>query len=230
MTATAACVDCTRPLAEVVSRYPAAARVFQSHRIDFCCHGHQTLEEACREQGRDPAPICEEVKGALAAVDADAGSKANLSTEALIAWILEKHHGYLRRTLPMLAPLAAKVARVHGDHNPNLVEVERIFVGLKEALEPHLDQEEAVLFPELLSGRPDPVVVRRELDGMYADHLEAGEALAKLRHLTDDFTTPDWGCGSYRLLMTELEALEGDLLAHVHLENHVLMPRFVQAQ
>lgn len=225
-----ATIDCSRPLAEIVSRHPAAARVFQTHRIDFCCHGHQTLEEACKDQGRDPAPICEEVKSAVAAVQADAGTKADLPTDKLIAWILDKHHTYLRQALPMIAPLAAKVARVHGANNPNLEEVERVFVGLKEALEPHLDQEEAVLFPELLSGRPNPALVRKELDNMYEEHLEAGEAISRLRHLTDDFTTPDWGCGSYQLLMTELETLEGDLLAHVHLENHVLMPRFADAK
>jgi regulator of cell morphogenesis and NO signaling len=37
---------------------------------------------------------------------------------------------------------------------------------------------------------------------------------------------PEWACTSYRTLLSELAALEGDVLRHVHLENHVLMPRF----
>ena len=222
-------VDCSRPLAEIVSRFPAAARVFQTHRIDFCCRGHQTLEEACRETGRDPAPICAAVHGVVSEVAADVGSKASLSTQALIGWILEKHHAYLRNTLPALEPLAAKVARVHGAHNPNLIEIHRLFRELRDAIEPHLEEEERVLFPAILATRPDPALVRRELEGMFEEHLEVGRALADLRRLSDDFTTPEWGCGSYRWLMGELEALEGDLLAHVHLENHVLMPRFAPA-
>ena len=224
-----ASIDCSRPLAEIVSRFPAAARVFQAHRIDFCCRGHQSLEEACRETGRDPKPICEAVHAAVDTVAADAGSKAALSTRALIGWILEKHHAYLRSSLPTLEPLAAKVARVHGGHNPNLEEIHRVFRELRDAIEPHLDQEERVLFPELLAERPDPALVRAELAGMFEEHLAVGRALADLRHLSEDFSTPEWGCGSYRWLMGELEALEGDLLAHVHLENHVLMPRFTAA-
>jgi regulator of cell morphogenesis and NO signaling len=53
--------------------------------------------------------------------------------------------------------------------------------------------------------------------------------LARMRELADGFRTPEWGCNSYRVLMAELEALEGDILRHVHLENHVLMPRFAPA-
>lgn len=222
-------IDCSRPLAEIVSRHPAAARIFQANRIDFCCRGHQTLEEACRDDGRDPAPICDAVHRAIEAQAGEAGGKASLATGDLIAWILEKHHGYLRDSLPVLEPLAAKVARVHGPHNPKLVEILGIFRELRGAIEPHLEQEETVLFPALLSTRPDPAVVRAELASMFDEHLAVGRALASLRHLSDDFSTPEWGCGSYRMLMHELEALEGDLLAHVHLENHVLMPRFVAA-
>jgi regulator of cell morphogenesis and NO signaling len=226
MTAT---IDCTRPLAEVVARHPAAARIFQAHRIDFCCHGHQTLEEACRDAGRDPEPICAQVHAAVSALASDTGSKASLPTDELIAWIVGQHHAYLRASLPAIEPLAAKVARVHGPHAPNLLQIHRLFRELREALEPHLDHEEAVLFPALRATRPDPVLVRAELAGMFEEHLAVGRALAELRHLSDDFTTPASGCGSYRLLMTQLEELEGDLLAHVHLENHALMPRFTAA-
>ena len=56
-----------------------------------------------------------------------------------------------------------------------------------------------------------------------------GTLLARMRVLSDGFTTPEWGCRSYRILMGELETLEGDVLRHVHLENHVLMPRFAGA-
>ncbi len=37
---------------------------------------------------------------------------------------------------------------------------------------------------------------------------------------------PEWACNSYRALFSELQALETDVLQHVHLENHALRPRF----
>lgn len=47
-----------------------------------------------------------------------------------------------------------------------------------------------------------------------------------MRDAAEDYLIPDWACTSYRTLFAELERLEGDVLRHVHLENHVLMPRF----
>jgi regulator of cell morphogenesis and NO signaling len=61
---------------------------------------------------------------------------------------------------------------------------------------------------------------------MHEDHLAVGDLLARLRELSDGYATPDWGCNTYRVLMAELETLEEDTLRHVHLENHVLAPRF----
>ena len=44
---------------------------------------------------------------------------------------------------------------------------------------------------------------------------------------SDDFTLPEWACNSYRTLFAELKQVESDVFTHVHIENHVLRPRFV---
>jgi quercetin dioxygenase-like cupin family protein len=50
--------------------------------------------------------------------------------------------------------------------------------------------------------------------------------LERIRVASDDLTIPSWACGSYRMLFNELQAAERDTFTHVHLENHVLAPRF----
>ena len=52
------------------------------------------------------------------------------------------------------------------------------------------------------------------------------QILTRICEAAEDFTVPDWACTSYRTLFRELSALEKDVFTHVHLENHVLMPRF----
>ncbi len=214
-------------VAQIVTEHFVAARVFQKHQIDFCCHGDVTVAEACRGRPLDPEQVFAELEAALPATGADAAEEdpRALSTAALVARIVDRHHGYLRRQLPLIAPLVSKVAQVHGGRNDKLAALAEAFLELKQALEPHLEQEEEVLFPALTARRPDPEIVRRELDRMRADHLAVGALLERIRALTDGFTIPDWGCNTYRVLMSELEALEADVLRHVHLENHVLATR-----
>lgn len=213
---------------DVVARFPATARVFQSYRIDFCCHGEVKLEDALRGRAERPEEILAELEIALRAPVAASDPPADgLSVPALVGRIIERHHGYLRRSLPLIAPLVEKVAAVHGDRDPDLRALHQTFSGLREQLDPHLDEEEAVLFPLLMSRTADRARVASELGRMRADHLEVGALLGELRRLSHDFFTPEWACRSYRLLLAELEDLESDLLRHIHLENHVLMPRFV---
>lgn len=220
----------TDTLAAIVARHPASARVFQAHRLDFCCHGEVTLEEALRDRPGSAERVLREVEEAIRALDGEVATEdvTALSVAALVSRIISSHHAYLRRQLPAIEPLLHKVARVHGEHNPKLVDVAGAFDQLKRAIEPHLDEEEQVLFPDLMAREPDRTKVEAELGRMHADHLEVGKLIGHLREQTDDYATPEWGCRSYRLVMSELEDLETDLLRHVHLENHVLMPRFVQ--
>jgi regulator of cell morphogenesis and NO signaling len=220
-------LDRSATVAQIVTEHATAARVFQKHGIDYCCRGNVTVPAACQDRQLDPEALFAELDAAIP-VDGTAseGDLRTLSTAALIARIIDRHHGYLRRALPYIEPIAAKVASVHGDRDLRLQEIHTVFRELAASLEPHLDEEEAVLFPALMSSGRDDGVVQREVERMHQDHLAVGDMLARLRALSDGFTTPEWGCTTYRVLMAELEALEADTLRHVHMENHVLVPRF----
>jgi len=57
----------------------------------------------------------------------------------------------------------------------------------------------------------------------------AGEALARLRSLTEGYRPPADACNTWRALWAGLEALEGATHQHIHLENNVLFPRAANA-
>jgi regulator of cell morphogenesis and NO signaling len=221
-----AAIDPETTVAQIVTDFPAAARVFQKHRIDFCCHGNVPLPQACAGRGLDAGAIADELSHAVAEDDGRLPEDvAGLATPELLAYIVRRHHAYLREALPYVLPLAAKVARVHGERNPALEPLHQTMQALERALLPHLEQEETELFPGLASGT-EPAWARRQLASMFEEHVAVGLLLGTARDLSGGFSTPEWGCKTYRVLMHELEALEADVLRHVHLENHVLAPRF----
>jgi regulator of cell morphogenesis and NO signaling len=220
-------LDLHTTVARAVLDHSECAAVFQRHRIDYCCKGSRSIAAAAEERGIDQAVLMTELRRAIAErrddQDVDPGL---LPTPSLIAYIIGKHHDYLRKALPFVHGLGAKVARVHGEREPRLVELATVVAELCDALMPHLDMEEQVLFPALMARSPHPALVATELGAMHDDHLAVGALLSRLRDVTDDFRLPAEACTSYRTLFGELEVLEGDILRHVHLENHVLMPRF----
>jgi regulator of cell morphogenesis and NO signaling len=144
---------------------------------------------------------------------------------ALVAHIVDHHHSYTRRTLPYVVALLAKVAGFHRARNAKLAALCDAGEELADAVEAHQEDEERDLFPALLAGAPVSDAIRRELDRALRHHSELRVLLARIRWLADDFTVPAWGSRSYQALMEELEALEKDVLEHVHVESLVLLPR-----
>lgn len=219
------------PVAQIVLNHSECAPVFQRYKIDYCCKGELPLVRACAERGANVQVVLNELEAAIAARGPAAGLEAkDLTTPALIRHLVQRHHRYLRDVLPFLVPLARKVAPVHGAHSPNLLDVRDLLEELAEAMLPHLDREEQVLFPALLAERgPYDDIIRAELNSMHDDHLAVATILEALRNAAHDFTLPESACTSYTTLYRELSTMEADIFQHVHLENHVLMPRFDDA-
>jgi regulator of cell morphogenesis and NO signaling len=59
---------------------------------------------------------------------------------------------------------------------------------------------------------------------MIHEHDDAGEALRRLRDLSNGFVPPPDACNTYRAYFDGLADLEQDLHKHIHLENAVLFP------
>lgn len=212
-------------LGDLVAENPGAAGVLDRLGLDFCCHGDRTLGAACEEAGLDPADVAADLDASPgAASDAD---WTTLSASALADHIVATHHEYLRAELPGFDALAEKVRGVHGERHAELEEVRALVGALVAELPPHLDAEEAEVFPAVpaLEGSQNvPPSVLERVAELTAEHDEVGAQLARLREITGGFRAPDDGCGSYRLLYDRLAALEADTHLHVHKENHSLFP------
>lgn len=218
--------DTNQPVAQIVLEHPETATIFQRLTIDFCCHGHQRLEEACAESGYDANAVIRELEAAIAARKGPTDDPRALPTPALIDHIVNKHHAYLRTALPTVVGLSNKVAAVHGVRDARLYELASMVRELSGALLPHLDEEESTVFPAMRAERPDLAAIAKILNEVESEHEEVGALLASIRTAANDYIEPEWACSTYRRLFSELVRLEADTLRHVHLENHVLAPRF----
>ncbi len=221
---------------QIVARHPQTARVLESLGLDYCCGGKRPLAEACRAKGLDSAAVVSQLEEALAEPSPERDWTSATMT-ALADHIEQTHHEYLRRELPRTTMLLKKVSGVHGDRHPELNELVPVFTGFCRELYDHMMKEERMLFPwlrRLEAGAPKAQLPGWSVSGpvscMMHEHDDAGDALARMRELTQDFTPPEDACGTYRALYSALAELEQDMHRHVHKENNILFPKAISAE
>ncbi|HXH58167.1 iron-sulfur cluster repair di-iron protein [Iamia sp.] len=218
-------IDANTSLGDLVTADPGRVMVLEGLGLDFCCHGERSLAQACTEAGRDVGRVVALLEAATVGPGA-AAEWATLDPAGLVDHIVVTHHAYLRREAPTMASLARKVLGAHGERHAELGAVTATYARLWAELEPHLDEEEATLFPAI---REDRAVVADDVRHLEGEHEAVGALLDELRTLTGDFTVPDDGCASYDAFYRGLEAIDRDTRLHVHKENNVLFPAVAAA-
>lgn len=223
------------PVGEIVAENYHAADVFRQYGIDFCCGGHKTLEEVTLKNGVAADEITEQLEQVLATSKIDSEDYSNWSPEFLIDYIENTHHQFVRTKVPQILAYASKVAKVHGSRHPENIEIFNLFNLLSQELMEHLSDEEENVFPLIKKyttakhkgddNLMDSSVFESALDKLVADHEEAGDLVAQIRKLSNDFTPPEDACATYRILYQNLEGFEQDLHKHVHLENNILFKK-----
>ncbi len=219
-------------IGDIVAAQPLTARLFEKVGIDYCCGGKQTLAAACARKNLDPATITAAlttiVQLASAATVVDA---AGMSLTELADHIESTHHAYLKEELPRLVEQAERVAYKHGARDSRLAAVATTTRELAEEMISHMAKEERILFPIVRAlERGDTGAVHcgsiaNPIAQMEHEHASAGDAIGRLRELTDGFTPDTEACNTHRALLAGLAHFEADLHQHVHKENNVLFPR-----
>ena len=223
---------------EIAVTNSGAKRVLEEAGVDYCCGGDKPLHDACMKAGVSAEEILERLRENPKQVGPDETNWSTAALRELTRYIVTKHHGFVRGTVPRVRELLAKVKAKHGRNHPELADIEKKFLDLGQELSMHMQKEEQVLFPyiERLEGdvlakrspeQPFFGTARNPIRMMMQEHDSAGELLQEMRKLSSGYQVPKEACESYRELYRSLEEFESDLHAHVHLENNILFPRTV---
>ena len=223
-------------IGEMVAGDYRKAEIFRKYGIDYCCGGKKSLEEVCQKKSLNTAVIREELDEIDLRPEKQEQDFETWPPEILADYILEHHHRYVNEAIPVLLELAMKVGRVHGEKHPELIHIALNFNSIAKELQHHMHKEEQVLFPYItkmatakITGKrlspPFFVSVENPIRMMENEHESAGNIMATIRVLSNDYSTPEGACTSYKVLFAKLVEFEADLHEHIHLENNILFPK-----
>ena len=220
-------------IADIATTHPATIKVFQRHRIDFCCGGKVPLSAVCAERHIDTEVLLGELDATLS-VHEGSTDWAHAPLADLIGYIQRRFHRPLDEELPRLRAMMDKVVSRHGARLPEtLLPLQATLAHLNDELAAHMAREDAVLFPAVVALEagvaPDRTTdwtwIDEPIAVMEAEHASAGAARARMAELTGGYTPPADACPTFRGLYHGLSELEREMHVDVHLENHILFPR-----
>jgi regulator of cell morphogenesis and NO signaling len=229
-----------KTLAEIVTDNIRSAIIFEEAGLDFCCKGKRSLKDACADKNIDVQKIVNEL---LNLSDSGNGTQnANdWQLDFLVDYIMNNHHQYVRRMIPVITLHADKVASVHGKNHPETLRIADLFFAVREELQSHMMKEERILFPQIMQMVlnqkensqffPPPFgTIQNPIKMMEFEHTSAGDALHQIRELSNNYTHPDDACNTFKALYSELKEFEEDLHKHIHLENNILFPKSIELE
>jgi len=226
-----------KTVAEIVTENIKTAHIFKKYGIDFCCGGGRTIVEACAKKGVDYTLLEKELAEVDKVVD-NGFDYDKWDLHFLIDHIISVHHKYVEESIPLLLQYADRVAKVHGHHYVEVVEINSLFHEVAQELSAHMKKEELILFPYinqlvkaekegLTPARPHFGTVNNPIQMMEYEHENAGDIFKSIAKLSNDYTPPEEACNTYRALYAKLEEFEQDLHKHIHLENNILHPKAI---
>jgi len=226
---------------EIALSNPRARHILEDAGIDYCCGGGKSLQEACFKANVPAKQVLWRLRQSKAQVAEGESTWTNAPLAELTKHIRERHHSYVRGSIPGLRGLLAKIREKHGGQHRELAEIEKLFGDVAREMLMHMQKEEQILFPFIDTmeraangeGAIEPPffqTVKNPIYSMMQEHDSAGELMRQIRMASGGYKAPADGCTSYQAAYQGLEEFEKDLHLHVHLENNILFPRAVEME
>ncbi|PVW15836.1 iron-sulfur cluster repair di-iron protein [Marixanthomonas spongiae] len=230
-----------KTIGQIVVEDYRTAQIFKNHKIDFCCQGNRSIEEAAKKRKLDAKLLLNEIMDMQQAKTEGTTDFSSWPLDLLADYIEKKHHRYVEEKIPILKQYLNKLCKVHGDKHPELFEINEHFIASAGDLAAHMKKEELILFPSVRKmvnakrtnssmEKPHFGTVQNPVQKMMDEHEVEGERFRQIDELSNGYTPPADACNTYRVTYALLQEFENDLHEHIHLENNILFPKAVELE
>lgn len=226
-------------IGEIVKTNYKTSDIFKKYGIDFCCGGGKSIAKVCQDSNLDQEEIVKEVKKMLQTTKDEGLPYDEWPIDLLATYVQKIHHKYVEEAIPVLKEYLAKIAKVHGKHHPELLEIKALFDGCAGELAMHMKKEELMLFPYIQklaklqesTATPwqAPVFgsIKNLIGEMEDEHTAEGDRFRTIVQLSNNYTPPADACNTYLVAFQKLREFETDLNLHIHLENNIMFPKAI---
>jgi len=107
-----------KPIGQIVAEDYRTAQIFKNHKIDFCCQGNRSIQDAAEKSKIDAQLVIDEINAVQQAEQEGTIDFKSWPLDLLADYIEKTHHRYVEEKISVLKPYLYKLYRVHGERNP----------------------------------------------------------------------------------------------------------------
>ena len=173
------------------------------------------MSEVCKEKNIDYLAVSNDLKKIDSENIQSSHKFDEWKLDFLVDYILNTHHEYVKKSIPVLLEYTNKVSKVHGKEHPEVITIANLFIEIAEELNGHMAKEEQILFPyikqlvtskskEDLVGHCAFGSVKNPINMMEHEHELVGDLFKTISTLSNNYTPPEDGCATYKVSFLKL--------------------------
>ena len=210
------------------------ASVLHHFGIDFYDYPEFKFAETCLNKGLKPELVIAGLEDVIEEDHEHFQYLMSLPVDVVICYLKHKHYSFIKQTLPYLAKL------IHSypiNNEPSIIkDIRSKFPVFVEDFIRHMHQEESYTFPFIqdidgaIKGRINFSKLffslkKDSIEEIAQNHLDQDDIMLDIRNLTNNYALEKEHPVLLKVIYSELQSFEKNLIIHARIENEVLLPK-----
>ncbi len=210
------------------------ASVLHHFGIDFYDYPEHKLAEVCQQKGLKPELIIASLEDVIEEDQAHLQYLMSLPVDVVICYLRHKHFAFIKQTLPYLAKL---IDSYPTKNEPAIIkDIRMMFPLFVEDFIEHMHEEDNTIFNYIqevdsaVKGKLNFSKIffklkSNSIKNIAHHHIGQDDVMIGIRELTNNYTLTDNSPVLLKVIYSELQAFEKNLIIHSRIENEVLFPK-----
>ena len=223
-----------KKLTDLIEENYIYASVLHHFGIDFYNYSEQTLQQVCLEKNLNPAIVIENLESVNQKGEEHDLSLISFPLDLIIEYLKHKHYIFIKQTLPYLVKL---IECYPSNSKFDIVEdIKVVFPLFVEDFVEHIHEEEDTFFKYVLLldkatkktvnyGRLYYAMEKNSVKEFAKGHEVHDDVMAGIRSITNNYQIKSDSPVLLKVIYSELQAFEKNLIIHAKIENEVLIPK-----
>ncbi len=230
-----------RTITDLVSENHVRASVLYYFGVKFYDYKLETLEEVCADLGINPDSLINSLELVVDEKESTQKQLKAYPAELVVEYLKHAHYLFVKKRLPYIGQLIDGIADVNFRYKSLATDLKSIFPMFVEDFIHHIHEEEDIMFAyvdrlsrflndEKPSSETYYLMEAFSVQEFAIGHEVHENEMEGFRKFTNDYKYCEEADLHIKVLYTELQNFERDLMIHAKIENEILFPKALELE